>query len=161
MKRIFLWSVVVHLACIFFSCSVEENPDKTSGESKTNEKLRLEVDSLNWQLSRMALKIRSVDGGRLVRDKATNLWHYDVERVPFTGRALEYQKKDLPLAEAYFLNGKRDGVERFWFSNGKIKNEGHWFDGQRNGVFRTWDDKGDIVSAKRYKEGNLIEDLLN
>ena len=46
-------------------------------------------------------------------------------------------------------------------SNGKIKNEGHWFDGQRNGVFRTWDDKGDIVSAKRYKEGNLIEDLLN
>ena len=43
----------------------------------------------------------------------------------------------------------------------KNQNEGHWFDGQRNGVFRTWDDKGDIVSAKRYKEGNLIEDLLN
>ena len=105
----------------FFSCSVEENPDKTSGESKTNEKLRLEVDSLNWQLSRMALKIRSVDGGRLVRDKATNLWHYDVERVPFTGRALEYQKNDLPLAEAYFLNGKEMVLRGFGFQTEKSK----------------------------------------
>ena len=52
-------------------------------------------------------------------------------------------------------------VERFWFSNGKIKNESHWFDGKRNGVFRIWNEQGELLSAKRYKEGNLVEDLLN
>ena len=161
MNLIYLWCIIVTILAIFSSCSGDENLEETNGESKTLEKLKIEVDSLNWELSRMALKIRTVDGGRLVRDKATDLWHFDVERVPFTGRALEHQKYDLPLAEAYFLNGKRDGIERFWFSNGKIKNESHWFDGKRNGVFRIWNEQGDLLSAKRYKEGNLVEDLLN
>ena len=95
------------MLAIFSSCSGDENLEETNGESKTLEKLKIEVDSLNWELSRMALKIRTVDGGRLVRDKATDLWHFDVERVPFTGRALEYQRNNLPLAEAYFLTEKR------------------------------------------------------
>ena len=35
----------------FSSCSGDENLEETNGESKTLEKLKIEVDSLNWELS--------------------------------------------------------------------------------------------------------------
>ena len=120
MNLIYLWCIIVTILAIFSSCSEMKIWKKQMGKAKLLKKLKIEVDSLNWELSRMALKIRTVDGGRLVRDKATDLWHFDVERVPFTGRALEHQKNDLPLAEAYFLNGKRDGREILVF---KWKNQ--------------------------------------
>ena len=83
----------------------------------------------------MILKIRTVNGGgNLVRDKTTSLWHHDVERIPFTGRAIEYQEGRIPLAEAYFYNGQRDGTERFlvfkWkHENGKslVQRKKKWF----------------------------------
>ena len=37
------------------------------------------------------------------------MWHYDVERTPYTGKAVEFQDDGNPLVEAYisyFLNNK-------------------------------------------------------
>jgi antitoxin component YwqK of YwqJK toxin-antitoxin module len=30
-----------------------------------------------------------------------------------------------------------------------------------NGIFREWDEQGEILRAARYKNGQLIENLLN
>ena len=133
---------------------------KRSREDQLNT-LESKVDSLEWELSRMILKIRTVNGGNLVRDKTTNLWHHDVERVPFTGRAMEYQEGRIPLAEAYFYKGQRDGTERFWFSNGRMKTEGHWYKGKRNGYFKKWKEDGTLISFEKYEENNLVESILD
>ena len=75
----------------------------------------------------------------MVKDKKTGLWHYDVERQPFTGRALSFSDNS-PRGEAD-LKGKKDGMERFWWPNGELKEQGQWFDGRAHGVFKSWDQK--------------------
>lgn len=138
--------------------------DNISGEStlERREKIReLEADLevAKWENARLGLKIRQVDGASLVRDKKTGLWHYDVERTPFTGRAVEKFEDGSPRAEAHFLEGQKDGMERFWYSNGKLKEEGQWFNNRANGLMRTWTDEGKLSKAFRYKNGDLIEVL--
>ncbi|MEK9773814.1 MAG: hypothetical protein VW576_09655, partial [Opitutae bacterium] len=108
---------------------------------------------------RLSLKIRKVDGSALVRDKSTNLWHYDVERTPYTGRAVEEYGNGSPRAEAHFLEGQKDGMERFWYPNGQLKEEGQWFNNRANGLMRQWDENGKLSKAVRYKNGDLIEVL--
>jgi hypothetical protein len=146
-----------------FGCSDSVNTEESKKESREVQLNSLEskVDSLEWELSRLILKIRTVNGGNLVRDKTTNLWHHDVERVPFTGKAIEYQDGRIPLAEAYFMKGQRDGTERFWFSNGKMKTEGHWYEGKRNGFFKEWNEDGTLISVEKYEENNLVESILD
>jgi len=79
--------------------------------------------------------------------------------TPFTGMALENFPDDTPRAEAYFLNGQKDGMERLWYPNGKLKEEGQWFNNRANGLMRSWDQDGKISKAVRYKNGELIEVL--
>ena len=146
-----------------FGCSEsgDINESKKRGKEDQLNTLESKVDSLEWELSRMILKIRTVNGGNLVRDKTTNLWHHDVERIPFTGRAIEYQEGRIPLAEAYYYNGQRDGTERFWFSNGSMKTESHWYKGKRNGFFKKWKEDGTLVSVEKYEENKLVESILD
>ena len=151
------------LLFLTFGCSesVDTKESKKGSREDQLNTLESKVDSLEWELSRMILKIRTVNGGNLVRDKTTNLWHHDVERVPFTGRAIEYQDGRIPLAEAYFINGQRDGTERFWFSNGIMKTEGHWYEGKRNGFFKNWKEDGTLIAVEKYEENNLVESILD
>ena len=121
----------------------------------------LEITLLKWENSRLSLKLRSVDGAALVRDVQTNLWHFDVERTPYTGNATENFKNGKPRAEASFLKGKRDGVARYWYENGILKLEEQWFDGKQDGLFREWGEEGQLLKALRYKRGELIEVLKN
>ena len=93
----------------------------------------------------------------MVKDKRTNLWHYDVERTPFTGRAIELRPDQSGLIlEAFFLNGERDGVEKVWHRNGKLNTESQWFGGKKNGVFNRWDENGMLISKEYFKAGKLV-----
>lgn len=121
--------------------------------------LEADLEVAKWENVRLSLKLRKVDGASLVRDKKTNLWHFDVERTPFTGRAVEEYADGNPQAEAHFLLGKKDGMERFWYPNGQLKEEGQWFDNRANGLMRSWDEQGRLSKAVRYKNGDLIEVL--
>ena len=158
---------LIFFVLLFAGCEEEE----TKQENKTDkqsaifriERIReLEADTelLKWENVRLRLIVRTVDGSALVRDKRTTLWHYDVELEPFTGRAVEEFKNGKPRAEAYFLKGRKDGVERFWHENGVLKKEGQWFNNQANGLMRTWDERGNLAKAVKYKSGELIEELL-
>ena len=122
--------------------------------------LELKIETLQWENSRLSLKLKSVNGSSLVRDKITGLWHFDVEREPFSGRASEAFPDGSPRAEADFHMGKKDGMETFWWPNGKLKEQGQWFDGLENGVFQEWDEQGKPLKVVRYKNGQLIEVIL-
>lgn len=136
------------------------------GESAIDRKkklkeMELEIQKLEWENSRLSLKLVTVDGEALVRFKTTGLWHYDVQRNPFTGRAFQSFPNESPRAEADFLLGRKDGMERFWWPNGKLKEEGQWFDGTENGVFRKWNEDGRITKIIRYKNGQITEVILD
>lgn len=152
---------LVFLTVSCFDDEEVENSERSEGNAlDRREKIRqleLDVETLKWENSRLFLKVRSVNGSSLVRYKLTGLWHFDVERTPFTGKATENFPDGSPKAEASFLKGKKDGVERFWYANGKLKEESQWFDGLANGIIRTWGEDGRLTRAVRYKKGELIE----
>jgi hypothetical protein len=156
----------VILALLICGC---EEPKNESTEIHSNEsalsrigkirELEADLEVAKWETVRLNLKLRTVDGASLVRDRTTNLWHFDVERIPFTGRAVENYENGSPRAEAHFLKGQKDGIERFWYPNGQLKEEGQWFNNLANGLMRTWNEDGKLTKALRYKSGELIEVL--
>jgi hypothetical protein len=163
-----IWRVGFVFFLGFFLCCCEEEKTKLveniDGESALTRRERIrdlqaDLDVAKWENSRLSLKMRRVDGASLVRDRKTGLWHFDVERTPFTGIALEVFENGNPQAEAHFLEGQKDGMERFWYLNGKLKEEGQWFDNRANGLMRSWDEEGKLLKAVRYKNGELIEIL--
>ena len=158
------WRICVFfLPLVFSSCWENENDenvnsadDFSSGDLERIENLESEIERLKWENSRLSLKIRTVDGQKLVRDKRTGLWHFDVERNPYTGRLVEYRSNNKGLlVEAFFYKGKRDGVERFWHENGKLKSKSQWFAGRKNGLSEEWDDAGQLIKAENYTNGKL------
>ena len=161
--------LLLFILCSFFCSCLEEETEGSKNSSKEEEtannnkilELEKEITLLKWENSRLSLKLRSVDGAALVRDVQTNLWHFDVERTPYTGNATENFKNGKPRAEASFLKGKRDGVARYWHENGILKLEEQWFDGKQDGLFREWGEEGQLLKALRYKRGELIEVLKN
>ena len=167
--KIFIISPIF-ITCFFNGCfdsntGEEEVSQASAGESAfdRNQKLKefeLQIETLKWENSRLSLKLKTVDGSGLVMDKRTGLWHYDVERVPFSGRASEVFPDGSPRGEADFYNGLKDGMERFWWPNGKLKEEGQWFNGRENGVFKKWNLQGELEQIIRFKNGEIIEVIL-
>jgi len=123
--------------------------------------LEHEVEVLRWERSRLALKVRTVDGGEMTRDKLTGLWHHDVHREPFTGRAVQKFPDGTLEADASFMNGREDGTQRYWYPNGKVREEAQWLEGQRHGIHRLWSPQGKLVLMERHKRGRLAETLLD
>ena len=39
------------------------------------------------------------------------------------------------------FKGRKDGMERFWYENGILKEESHWFDGLADGIMQTWNEE--------------------
>jgi hypothetical protein len=160
MLPIIFWS-----GCLDPDSSKEDELKNNTGDSAFDRKkklkeLELTVETLKWENSRLSLKLKTVDGSSLVMDKVTGLWHYDVERIPFSGRASEVFPDGSPRGEADFFKGKKDGMERFWWPNGKLMEDGQWFDGRAHGVFRKWNEKGNLIEVIRYKNGELTEVIL-
>ena len=158
---------ILACGCLVLAGCSDDQASSGSGEqtegaldrSKRIRELEASMDRLKWENSRLSLKIKTINGEAMAMDKKTGLWHNDVAREPFTGRVAEKYPDRSPRAEAGFLNGKKDGMERFWYPNGKLKSEGQWFDGKQNGVFREWNEEGKLVRATRYKNGQVIENL--
>ena len=121
--------LVLYMVLLSPGCFDEDSENVNLTSEQENElknkvlNLETEIKVLKWENTRLSLKLRSVDGSLLVRDKKTNLWHYDVERTPYTGIATENFQSGRPRAEASFYNGKRDGISRYWHESGNLKSE--------------------------------------
>ena len=157
--------VLAWLPLLLAGCEGDEGATTDAGSStfeqvETLDRLKKELEILKWENSRLALKVLKVDGSQLVRDKTTELWHHDVNRVPFTGRAIETHANGNPKGEASFLKGGQDGMSRFWYESGARKEESQWFDNRRHGFSHRWDEAGKLIESKEFKNGELIEVIM-
>ena len=161
-----IFTICFWTGCLDFGSDEVNQPAESEEKSAFDRKqklkdLELQIESLKWEKSRLSLKIRTVSGSALVLDKKTRLWHFDVEREPYTGRASELFINGSPRGEAGFIKGRKDGMERFWWSNGKLKEEGQWFDGMKNGTFKEWNSSGHLIQVLKFKNDELIEVILD
>ena len=84
---VFVFLVVQNLDSIETNDSDIEGGKSTINRIQKLKEQEMVIDTLKWENTRLSLKIKQVNGESLVKDKQTGLWHYDVERQPFTGRA--------------------------------------------------------------------------
>ena len=112
-KKVNISRLISFNLCLLFSSCLEDNFQNTenSNEIENSNKnkvleLKKELELLRWENARLSLKLRSVDGAALVRDVQTNLWHFDVERTPYTGNATENFKMENLVQKLPSLKGK-------------------------------------------------------
>jgi antitoxin component YwqK of YwqJK toxin-antitoxin module len=55
--------------------------------------------------------------------------------------------------EESYKNGKKDGVDKFWYSNGQLRWESYYVNGKIDGVERRWYKNGQMWSEINFKNG--------
>ena len=91
-----------------------------------------------WLPSTASSELKNVDG--LLMDK---------EGKPFTGRVKDISDSGYSLYA--YKDGKLDGLNVV-FSEGQLREIGHWENGEQNGLFEAWTDKGVLVDHGIFKE---------
>lgn len=72
------------------------------------------------------------------------------------GQSLSYtQTGDLPVSEIFYVNGKKEGLYRISYDNGKIQEESFYKDDKKNGTSKWYTKNGHLVAEYNYKEGNF------
>ena len=92
-----------------------------------------------WLPSTASSELKNVDG--LLMDK---------EGKPFTGRVKDISDSGYSLYA--YKDGKLDGLNVV-FSEGQLREIGHWENGEQNGLFEAWTDKGVLVDHGIFKDG--------
>jgi len=54
------------------------------------------------------------------------------------------------MSEGNIIEGKRDGVWRFWHERGGLKEVGHYLMGEKVGRWRYWDENGEFLFKIEY-----------
>jgi len=57
----------------------------------------------------------------------------------------------------YNLNGQKDGIWRYFYPNGKIKEEITYKDGEINGIVKTYNINGNLLSTILYKNNQIVD----
>jgi antitoxin component YwqK of YwqJK toxin-antitoxin module len=116
----------------------------------------------NGQLNRKAIyKDGKPDGPREIFRADGTLWakrgFRDGQR---DGEWITYDETgQKPLAEEHYDNGKPEGVWKYWYPNGQLKQQITLKQGQRHGVSTDWDDKGEKRFEATFAEGKLHGDV--
>lgn len=68
-------------------------------------------------------------------------------------RIVFYEDGKTVKIEVEYLNGKKDGVEKTYYSNGQLRSEIHWKNGRKNGETKEYHHNGSIGVIRRFKDG--------
>ncbi len=55
--------------------------------------------------------------------------------------------------EENYKEGKKEGIHKEWYFNGKIAYEGNWKEGKIDGIKKDWYQNGQLMTLFLYKEG--------
>ena len=65
-----------------------------------------------------------------------------------------YDNEEKILKEEYFIfNGKKEGIYRLYFENGRIYKEINYIDDKISGICRVFYNKGNLLIEAFYKDG--------
>ena len=68
-----------------------------------------------------------------------------------------YQANDQLITKAEFKNGFRNGLFEDYFYNGQIGAKGNYKNGVRHGLWQFNGSDGRLIGSQRYKDGYLVE----
>ncbi|PPD18187.1 MAG: hypothetical protein CTY27_02270, partial [Methylotenera sp.] len=71
----------------------------------------------------------------------------------FTGKYTEQFINGGPKYEVNIQNGKKQGLEIFWYESGRIKIQTNYVDDKEDGVWNQWYENGQMKLEAHYKGG--------
>ena len=71
----------------------------------------------------------------------------------FTGKYTEQFVNGGQKYEVNILNGKKQGLEIFWYESGRIKIQTNYVDDKEDGVWNQWYENGQMKLEAHYKDG--------
>lgn len=83
------------------------------------------------------------------------------EKVMYKNNCIEYSKAGKKLSEEHYGYGNLDGISKFWYESGALKNELNYAHGKENGTFSNWYENGKKAREGSYKEGKLNGIIVN
>jgi len=93
-------------------------------------------------------------------DKENSTWDKDGRlRIVDDGKEIcvEYYENGKPKNKTSYENGKKDGVQLYWYDNDQVWFNWFYKNGEKQGVQTTYNRKGEKISEHFYKDGKLQE----
>tara|TARA_R110000824_G_scaffold267856_2_gene456647 strand:- start:2341 stop:2796 length:456 start_codon:yes stop_codon:yes gene_type:complete len=59
-------------------------------------------------------------------------------------------------SETAYIDGKRDGLSKFWDENGQLLSQAEYWNDNLDGLLRQWYDNGQLKTELNYKGGDLV-----
>ncbi len=94
---------------------------------------------------------RTVDGEMLV--KWQGAYYFDIEKTPFSGRAISKHPNGRKSYDAELKDGKPHGRVTTYFENGKKQFEAFYSDGIQNGLETNWHSNGNCQLQINFQDG--------
>jgi antitoxin component YwqK of YwqJK toxin-antitoxin module len=63
------------------------------------------------------------------------------------------------LINRYDNNGKKNGLWKYFYADGKLQREGTYKHGEENGYFKDYDKDGNLLTTAKYADGTKLEDV--
>ncbi len=75
--------------------------------------------------------------------------------TPHAGKAFTLWENGQNKSEGNYKDGKKEGLEVWWYENGKKKKEINYKNGKRDGLCVEWRENGQRWDEKNYKDGKF------
>ena len=76
---------------------------------------------------------------------------------PWTGKCIQYHDHGPLRYEGQLIEGKYEGVWKYYSVEGYLSSETNFKNGERHGTWKYFDKDGNITKTEEYIEGKLIE----
>ncbi|NOZ47671.1 MAG: hypothetical protein GXO79_12955 [Chlorobi bacterium] len=57
------------------------------------------------------------------------------------------------ITKGYFTKGIKEGIWKYWYSDGRLKMSSNWENGKLNGIYEQYNKAGVTINRILYKEG--------
>ena len=76
---------------------------------------------------------------------------------PWTGKCIQYHDHGPLRYEGQLIEGKYEGVWKYYSVEGYLSSEVNFKNGERHGTWKYFDKDGNLTETEEYIEGKLIE----
>ena len=91
------------------------------------------------------LEFIGFDGG------GSEIFNYNGQ--PFNGMLLDKDCNNIVRSEEEFINGYKDGVQRYFYQTGSLQEEFSLLNNSLHGLFKQWDENGNLTSQTNWDHG--------
>ncbi len=81
----------------------------------------------------------------------------ELEGTPFTGRLVAYHSQGELAYEATYSDGRKNGIERKWYTGNVLREEREYREGVKYGIHRGWWENGQIQFRYEFNGDGLYE----